>query len=377
MNNKLRYLIFLIAGVLLAGGIIYSCWDNDEDDEEESAGEYRTLTVKTQDFSLIREFTADIESEQPAEIRPQIAGKITQICVKEGARVKKGQPLVIIDQTPYKAAVNSAKAKLNSAKAQLATARQNLEGKEHLFKQHVIGDFDLNKARNESAEAQAALDEAKAELETAQNELSYTVVKSPSDGVMSMLEYRIGEIIDPSMEKELATISDPKHIYAYIGMLEKTLYDLTQYYKCNISELVGKLPELTLTTYWGKQMEFKGHADAISGNVETGTGTVVIRASFDNPDGLFRNGSNGIVMMPYILKNAIVIPQEATFDIQDKIFVFKVENGMTKQTVVEVMPYNDGQHFVVTSGLKVGDVIIAEGAGLLKDGTRVKVKSEK
>ena len=374
MNNKLRYLIFLIAGVLLAGGIIYSCWDNDEDDEEESTGEYRTLTINTQDFSLFREFTADIESEQPAEIRPQIAGKITQICVKEGARVKKGQPLVIIDQAPYKAAVNSAKAKLNSAKAQLATARQNLEGKEHLFKHHVIGDFDLNKARNEAAEAQAALDEAKAELETAQNELSYTVVKSPSDGVMSMLDYRIGEIIDPSMEKELATISDPKRIHAYIGMSEKTLYDLTQYYKCSISELTGKLPELTLTTYWGKQMEFKGHADAISGNVEEGTGTVVIRASFDNPDGLFRNGSNGIVMMPYILKNAIVIPQEATFDIQNKIFVFKIENGMTKQTVVEVMPYNDGQHFVVTSGLKVGDVILAEGAGLLKDGTEVKVK---
>ena len=214
MNNKLRYLIFLIAGVLLAGGIIYSCWDNDEDDEEESTGEYRTLTVKTQDFTIVREFTATIESDQPAEIRPQIAGKITQICVKEGARVKKGQPLAIIDQVPYQAAVRNAEAKLNSAKAQLATARQTLEGKEELFRQHVIGDFDLNKARNEAAEAEAALAEAKADLTTAQNELSYTIIKSPSDGVLSMIEYRIGELVDPSMEKELTTISDPRHIHA-------------------------------------------------------------------------------------------------------------------------------------------------------------------
>ena len=373
MNRRVWYLIILLAGVLLAGGLVYSCWDDEEEDEE-SVGEYRTLTISTQDFTIVREFTAMIESDQPADIRPQISGRITQICVKEGSRVKKGQPLVILDQVPYQAAVRNAEAKLNSAKAQLATARQNLEGKEQLFKQHVIGDFDLNKARNEAAEAEAALAEAKADLTTAQNELSYTVIKSPSDGVLSMIEYRIGELVDPSMEKELTTISDPRHIYAYFGISEKTLYDLTQYYQCSIEELPDKMPKVTITTYWGKEMEHKGRIDAISGNVESSTGTVVIRASFDNPDGLFRNNSNATLMLPYSVKDAIVIPQEATFDIQDKIFVFKVENGLTKQTPIEIMPYHDGHNFVVTGGLKVGDVIIAEGAGLLKDETMVKVK---
>lgn len=375
MNKKVWYPIILLATVLLAGGLVYSCWD-DKDEDEESVGEYRTLTISTQDFTIVREFTAMIESDQPANIRPQISGKITQICVKEGARVKKGQPLVILDQVPYQAAVRNAEAKVNSAKAQLATARQTLEGKEQLFQQHVVGDFDLNKARNEAAEAEAALAEAKADLETARNELSYTVVKSPSDGVLSMIEYRIGELVDPSMEKELATVSDPRHIHAYIGISEKTLYDLTQYYQCSIDELPDKLPDVTLTTYWGKEIEHKGRIDAISGNVESNTGAVVIRASFDNPDGLFRNNSNGTVHIPYSIKNAIVIPQEATFDIQDKIFVFKVDDGVAKAVPVVVMPYNDGQTYVVTDGLKTGDVIIAEGAGLLQDGTKVKVKSE-
>ena len=374
MNKKVWYSIILLAAVLLAGGLVYSCWDDDEE-EEEPVGEYRTLTISTQDFTIVREFTATIESDQPADIRPQVSGRITQICVKEGAHVKKGQPLMILDQVPYQAAVRNAEAKVNSAKAQLATARQTLEGKEQLFRQHVIGDFDLNKARNEAAEAEAALAEAKADLATAQNELSYTVIKSPSDGVLSMIEYRIGELVDPAMEKELATVSDPRHIHAYMGLSEKTLYDLTQYYQCSIDELPEKLPDVTLTTYWGKEMEHKGRIDAISGNVEGNTGAVVIRASFDNPEGLFRNNSNGTVHIPYSVKDAIVIPQEATFDIQDKIFVFKVEDGVAKARPVVVMPYNDGQTYVVTDGLKTGDVIIAEGAGLLKDGTRVRVRN--
>ncbi len=267
MNKKVWYSIILLATVLLAGGLVYSCWDDEEEDEE-PVGEYRTLTISTQDFTIVREFTATIESDQPADIRPQVSGRITQICVKEGAHVKKGQPLVILDQVPYQAAVRIAEAKVNSAKAQLATARQTLEGKEQLFRQHVVGDFDLNKARNEAAEAEAALAEAKADLETAQNELSYTVIKSPSDGVLSMIEYRIGELVDPAMEKELATVSDPRHIHAYMGLSEKTLYDLTQYYQCSIDELPEKLPDVTLTTYWGKEMEHKGRIDAISGNVE-------------------------------------------------------------------------------------------------------------
>lgn len=377
MTKKTRYLMAFLATLLLSGGVAYSCWDDDDDDDDDAVGEYRGITITTQDYTVTREFTAQVESEQPANIRPQISGRLTQICVKEGAHVKKGQPLFIIDQAAYLAAVRSAEARQSSAKARLAIARQTLEGKEELFRQHVIGDFDLNKARNEAAAAEAELAEAKADLATAQTELSYTVVKSPSDGVLSMIEYRIGEMVSPEMELELATVSDPKRIHAYIGLSEKSLYDLTQYYQCSIDELPDRIPEISMTTYWGEEIKHKGRVDAISGNVEKNTGTVVVRASFDNPDGLFRNSSNGTVLIPYPIKDAIVVPQEATFDIQDKIFVFKVEDGVAKAVPVDILPYNDGQSYIVTSGLKTGDVIIAEGAGLLKDGQKVIVKSEK
>ncbi|MBR0275685.1 MAG: efflux RND transporter periplasmic adaptor subunit [Prevotella sp.] len=376
-KKSIWYLVILLASLLLAVGIAYSCWEEEkDDDEEESAAPYRTITISLQDYTINREFTTKIETEQPAEIRPQISGRLTKICVKEGAKVKKGQPLFIIDQTPYLAALRSAEARRNSTKAQLATARQNMEGKEELFRQHVIGEFDLNKARNELAEAEAALSEAKADLETAQDELSYTVIKSPSDGQISMIEYRIGELVGPTMEKVLTTVSDARRLQAYTAVAEKTLYDVLQYYRCTVEELPDKLPEVTLVTYWGEEMEQKGHIDAISGDVEMATGSVYIRASFDNPNGMFHNGSNGVLKVPYHLKDAIVIPQEATYDLQDRYFVYKVVDGIARSTEIKIFPYNDGQTYAVTGGLKSGDVIIAEGAGLLKEGMKVKVRDE-
>ena len=372
MRKRIWILVCLLIGLLLAVGLFYSLMD-DEDDEELDE-EYRTLTVKLQEYTVTREFTARIETENPAAIRPQVSGKITKICVKEGAHVKKGQPLFIIDQVPYKAAVRNAEAKVISAKAQLATARQNLEGKEELYSQHVVGEFDLNKARNAKAEAEGALAEAQADLETARSELSYTVITSPSDGVLSMIEYRLGELVDPLMETELTNVTDPRRLFAYFSMSEKTIHNLADIYKCRVSDLTSVLPKVSLVTYWGKELQQKGHIDAISGNVDESTGSLVLRASFENSEDLFLNGSNGIIILPYELKDAVVIPQEATYDILNKLFVYKVVDGVTKACEIEVFRYDNGKDYIVTEGLEAGDVIIAEGAGMLKDGMRIKVK---
>lgn len=374
MKQKPWYLAVLLAVVLLAGGIVYSCWDEDEDEDEELAGEYRTLTIQPQHYTITREFTAKIEATQISLLRPQISGRIAKICVEEGATVRKNQPILIIEQAPYQAAVRNAEAKVNSAKAELATARQTLEGKEELFRQHVIGNFDLDKARNEATVAEAALAEAKADLESALADLSFTVIKSPSDGKMSMIEYRVGDMVSPDIELELTVVSDPSRIYSYTGVSEKVLYDLTQYYQCSVDELPAKLPEVTLVTYWGQELEFKGRIDAISGNAEYATGAVYVRASFDNPSRLFVSGSNGTIRVPFEVADAIVIPQEATYDIQNKFFVYRVADGIARSTEIKVLPYNDGKDYVVTDGLKPGDIIIAEGAAFVKEGQKVKSK---
>lgn len=371
--NKNKWIFAALALVAVTAGVWYYSLDDDEDEEEE-VSEYATMTIAQQDYIITRDIVSKIETAQPAELRPQVTGRIVKICVEEGARVKKGQPILVLDQVPFQAAVRSAEAKVNSAKAQLATARQNMEGREALHNRQVIGDFDMNKARNELSEAEAALDEAKAELQTARNDLSYTVIKSPSDGVISMIEYRLGELVDPSMETRLTLVSDYRRIRAYTAISEKTLYDLKQYYGCSAEELPGKLPEVTLITYWGKELEQKGRIDAISGDVDLTTGAIYIRASFDNPQGVFHHGSNGVLRVPYHLKDAIVIPQEATFEIQDRYFVSKVVDGVTHTTEIKIFPYNDGQTYAVTDGLKPGDVIVAEGGALVREGTKVKTK---
>ena len=375
MKNKTWLFAILAAGLIVAGGLwYYMDGEDEEEEEEEEVGEYNGMTITLQDYVVIREFTAMIETEQPAEIRPQVGGRLTKICVEEGATVKKGQPLFIIDQVPFQAAVKSAQSRVNSAKAQLATARQNLEGKEELYRQHIIGDFVLKKAQNELSEAEAAQAEALADLETARNELSYTVVRSPSDGMISMIDYRLGELVDPSAELPMTTVSDPRRVHAYTAISENTLYDIMQYYNCTLEQLPARLPEVTLVSYWGLELEQKGHIDAVSGDVDLKTGTIYVRATFDNPSRLFRNGSNAVLRMPYHLKNAIVIPQEATFEVQDRYFVHKVVGGVIHTTEIKVFPYNDGQTYAVTAGLLPGDVIIAEGAGLVEDSMKVKVK---
>lgn len=365
MKRRIWIPVFLLAVLLLAGGL-YLSLRGGEDEEQPGEG-YPTLTIKQQDYTVTREFTARIATVNPAAVRPQVSGRITKICVREGAHVKQGQPLVVIDQVPFQAAVRNAEARVASAKAQLATARLNLEGREELHRQHVVGDFDLSKARNAMAEAEGALAEAQADLASARNELSYSVVTSPTDGVISMLNYRVGENVSPSMDLELTTVSDPRHLYAYVAVSEKTLNDLLEFYHCQLDDIPSKLPDLTLVSYWGKELRQKGRFDAVSGNVEASTGSVILRASFENSEGLFRNGSNATIVMPYELKNAIVIPQEATYDILNKRFVYKVTDGTAKACEIKVFPYDNGQDYVVTDGLEPGDVIIAEGAGLISD----------
>lgn len=173
--------------------------------------------------TLNQNYTAVINGRQSVEIRPQVSGTITQICIDEGAKVKKGQTLVIIDQVPYEAALQTAVANVKNAEAAVATARLTAESKEELFKEHVVSDFDLQTARNSLFQAEATLAQAKADEINARNNLSYTEVKSPVDGVSGMLPYRVGALVDASISTPLTTVSDDEEMYVYFSMTESQI----------------------------------------------------------------------------------------------------------------------------------------------------------
>ncbi|HIX27808.1 MAG TPA: efflux RND transporter periplasmic adaptor subunit [Candidatus Barnesiella excrementigallinarum] len=343
-------------------------------EERQSEGEkYKIFTVEPIDQTLTSNYTATLRGRQFVEVRPQVSGIITEIRIDEGDVVHKGQTLFIIDQVPYKAALETAVANVRSAEAKLATAQLSAESKEALFKEQVVSEFDLQTAKNDLAEAQAALALAKAQEINARNDLSYTEVKSPVDGVASMIPYRVGALVNSSIAEPLVTVSDDSEVYAYISMSENQILDLLQQYG-SLQKAKELMPEVELLLSNGKPYAQRGKIDAISGTVDEGTGAVSLRATFPNPDGLLRNGGSGSVVVPTVYKNSLVIPQSATYELQNRIFVWKVVDGKTKSAPVTVYKYNDGQNYIVLSGLTAGDMIVAEGAGLLREGIAVDIE---
>ena len=372
MHQRL-YSIFIVSILTLS----FFCISCGEETTQEVKDSYRLLRVERQDFTLNREFVVKLESKRNISVRPLVSGRLTKICVQEGAHVKKGQALFVIDQAPYIAAVDAAKAQVATARATLATAQLNLEGKEKLYEQQMIGEFDLHRARYAKEEAYALLETAKAELESARTNLGYTTITSPVDGSIDMMKNRVGDYVSPDGEESFTLLVDNSYFNAYGSISEEMLSGLLHDFKCSsTNELLKKLPPVTFYSNWGYKLPQDGHIDAISGSVDKRVGTVYIRASFTNPTKMLRSGSNGYIMLPYVMHDVIVIPQEAAVDIHDKYLVYKVVDGKAVETEVTIMSYNDGAHFVVTSGLKPGDVIIAEGAGLVKDGIEVTEKKD-
>ncbi len=359
--------------IVLAGLSIASCKSRTV---EEETSDYKTLTVKLENRTLMQGYSARLDGQQVVEVRPQVSGLITRICIDEGQKVRKGQVLFVIDQVPYQAALAEATANVKSAEANLATAKLNLESTEVLREKNVVQDYDLNAARNELAVAEAALAQAQAQEMSARNNLSYTEVKSPVDGVASMIAYRVGALVSSSISEPLVTLSDDSNVYAYFSLNESQITSLTEQYG-SLDEFMKRMEDVELQMAGGRMYGEKGHISAVSGIVTTGTGTVVLRADFPNDRGLLRSGGSATVMVPTTLARVVVIPQSATYELQNKTFVYKVVNGKAQSAPVTLYRLNNGTEYVVEEGLQPGDVIIAEGAGLVKEGVNVNIKQGK
>ena len=337
---------------------------------------YETLEVSLSDRTLSTGYSAAISGVQTVEIRPQVSGMITEIMIEEGESVRKGQVLFVIDQTPYKAAYEIAAANVKSAEAALSTAQLIYNSNKNLYEQDVVSEFDLMTAQNDLTDAQARLALCKAEEVNASNNLSYTEVRSPVNGVASMIPYRVGALVSSNISQPLVTVSDDSKVYAYFSMAENQMLDMVQQYG-SLANAIKQMPEVELTMSNGQKYQHTGKINAISGTISESTGAVSLRAVFDNRNHLLRNGGSGTIIIPMTLTDCIVIPQAATYELQDRIFVYKVVEGKASATEIHVAPQNNGTEYIVTGGLSVGDVIVAEGAGLIKEGTPIASKPAK
>ena len=368
MKNKVLAIIF--SAIALA-----SCNQNKTQTATQKENYYETMEVTLSDRTLTTGYSAAISGVQTVEIRPQVSGMITDILIEEGESVTKGQVLFVIDQTPYKAAYEIAVANVKSAEAALSTAKLILESNKNLYEQDVVSEFDLMTAQNDLTEAEARLALCKAEEVNASNNLSYTEVRSPVNGVASMIPYRVGALVNSSIAQPLVTVSDDSRVYAYFSMAENQMLDMVQQYG-SLNNAIRQMPEVELIMSNGEKYEHTGKINAISGTISESTGAVSIRAVFNNRNHLLRNGGSGTIIIPMTLQNCMVIPQSATYELQDRVFVYKVVDGKASSTEIHIAPHNNGVEYIVTDGLEVGDIIVAEGTGLIKEGTPIKSKNE-
>ncbi|MBF4491292.1 efflux RND transporter periplasmic adaptor subunit [Flavobacterium sp. MR2016-29] len=368
-------------GILAATVIITSCGNKNDQAAQAGAAqvkEYKTLVLQPESATLNTDFPASIQGQQNIEIRPRVEGYIDKIFVDEGAVVKAGQPLFKISAPEYEQQVRTAAASIKSAQAEVSAAKLAVNKVRPLVEKGIISKYDLESAQYTYESAVANLAQANAALVNAKTNLGYTTVTSPVNGVVGSIPFRLGSLVSSNTAEALTTVSSIGNVYAYFAMNEKALLNFTQSGSgTTIAQKIKQFPPVSLLLSDGSEYTEKGRIETVNGLINTETGSVNIRARFANPKGIIRSGSSTTVRIPNEVKDAMIVPQSATFELQDKIFVVTVgKDGKTKNVNITKLENTAGNYYVVTSGLKAGDQIVLEGVASLKEGSEIKTQNQ-
>ena len=406
---KSKFLLF----AALAVAVLTSCGGGGKH-QLPTNNEYPVITIGAANAQMKTTYPATIKGIQDVEVRPKVSGFITKLYVHEGEAVKAGQVLFVVDNAIYQSAVRQAEAAvasaqsgvnraqasvvqaaaaLNSALAQAATAQLTYNNSKQLYANKVIGDYEMQAAKNGYETAQAAVNQARsgiqaansgvkqaqagvkqaqAGLASAKENLSFCYVKSPASGYVGSLPYKEGALVSPSSPMPITTISNISTMEVYFSMTESDILALSRNNR-TLGNALNTFPSVSLLLADGSVYNHVGKIVKTSGMIDAATGTVSVIARFPNPESLLKSGGSGQVVIAKNNNNALVIPQDATVQVQDKIFVYKVDsNNKVHYTEIKVNAQNDGINYIVTSGLKLGEKIVSKGLASLQDGMEIK-----
>ena len=333
---------------------------------------YSELTLEPHSTTIYNDFPATIEGIEIVQLRPMVDGYLEKIYIPEGANVTKGQLLFKIQNPVYDEAVVTAKAAVQSAQANVDAAKMNVEKVRPLVEKDIVSKYELESAQYSLQGMEAALDQANAALRNAETNVGYTTLRSPITGVMGTIPYKIGDLISSTTSSPLTSLARIDQVFAYFALSEKQLLGLSNRVPgTTLQDKLDHLPAVSLVLADGSQYPQKGKLETASGMITTGTGTVSLKAQFQNPTALISSGASAVVRIPRTIDTALLVPQSATYQLQDKIFVYVVIDG----NKVISMPItgtatNDGKYIVATQGVKRGDKILVNGFNL-KDSTVV------
>lgn len=340
----------VVAGIALSSLMLLSC--NRKKEEKEEVSVYPVTSPLVMDTVIDKEYVAQIQSVKNIEVRAQEKGFLEKIFVDEGQFVHQGQTLFRIMPKLYQA-------ELLKAQAEVAQATIELKNASTLASNNIV-------SKNERLMAKAKLDAANAEAKLAQIHLSFTDIKAPFSGIINRIPLKLGSLID---EGDLLTsLSDNTNMYSYFNVSEP------EYLSYQMHAADRGSSEVSLVMANGEVLPEKGQIQTIEGEFDNETGNIAFRAKFPNPNKLLRNGETGKVRMTLPLKNALIIPQKATYEIQDQKYVFVIDkNGVARSKNIKVA-YELPDVYVIASGLSTGDKILLEGVQKVKDDQKVQTK---
>ena len=365
---------------LVLGSVVSGLTSCGLDIPKEEKTSYETLTVETSDIEVPIKFSAKLKGQTDVTITPQVSGQLMQICVTEGQQVRKGQTLFVIDQRNAQLDLETAQANLEAAIASENSAKLEYESNKNLFEKNIVSRYMLDNSENSYKQAQAAVAQARAAVSRAKVNLSFCTITAPVAGNIGEIPVRTGDQVSPS--SHLTIVSGNQQMDAEFSVTESVIERaVAQGYNTKPEEALKHFPEVTFVMKNGTEYKHKGRITSATGIVNATTGTIACKATFPNPDGQLYSGIQGTVLIKSTKKDVMVVPQVAVVKLQDRQQVYKVLADSTA-TAIEVTTEDagNGQDFIVTSGLSVGDKIVTIGANNVQEGQQVlfpEVKNKK
>ncbi|MFN0255435.1 efflux RND transporter periplasmic adaptor subunit [Pedobacter ureilyticus] len=361
-----EWIILLVLAVML---FLASCTGKAEPMAAAAPPILPVATVSTGEQETFVDYPAALQGTTDVEIRPQIAGTIDKIYVNEGQLVSKGQLLFQISELPFRAQLNNAKASLQAAQAAVLNAQLEIDKLTPLVQSKVVSDFQLKTAKTTYQIALANVEQAKANVNSAQINLGYTQIKATSSGYIGRLPKKQGSLVSPSDPEALTQLSDVNQIYAYFSLSETDFINFNAKYSGNsVADRISHLPAVELVLADQSLYPVQGKIDMINGQFDKTTGAITLRAVFANSKGLLRSGNTGKIRLGLSHENTILVPQSATVEMQDKIFVFAVGKDNKVNKVAIAIDGKNGTDYLIKDGLRSGDQIVLSGLDKLQDG---------
>ncbi len=372
MKTKIRnlsyYSLVLVAAAMIT--LAYSCSDSNASPaiQQQAPPSLPVLAVSLLPATTWQEYSASLEGKMNVEIRPQVDGYLEKIYVEEGAYVKAGQPLFRINDRPYQEQLSNAKASLVSALANLDRAQVEIDRLTPLVKNNVVSEVQLKTAQSSYDAAKGAVSQAQAGVSTAQINLGYTVITAPVSGYAGRIPFKAGSLVGRGEATPLTMVSDVSEVYAWFSLSEVDYLQFkNQYAGKTIQEKVKQLPLVELVLADNTIYPEKGKIETIEGQFDRTMGVISFRAVFPNNAGILRSGNTGRIRIPR-QHNSLVVPTEATFELQDRVFVFTVSDSNKVVSKPISISGKTGQYYLVDKGIVPGERIVYQGLDRLRDG---------